>query len=144
MQIRKMTKQDVPRVSEIDRNCFSNPWSEKSFTTALEHIDYIYLVAEETEIVGYIGIWTSFESADLCHIAVEQKYRQKGIAQHLLSQAIEVCKEQQVERILLEVRSHNAPAVCFYKKNEFKQIAVRVGYYTKPVDDALIMEKVLS
>ena len=42
--------------------------------------------------------------------------------------------------IFLEVRESNQVAINFYKKNNFKQISIRKGYYSDPTEDAIIMK----
>ena len=70
--------------------------------------------------------------------------RQRGIGYRLLDYAVKTSKGQGLERLFLEVRSRNLPAVKLYTAYGFKQIAVRKGYYKDPDDDALIMLKAHS
>jgi ribosomal-protein-alanine N-acetyltransferase len=44
-----------------------------------------------------------------------------------------------VRRATLEVRRSNLPAVRLYEKLGFRVTSVRPDYYTKPVEDALIL-----
>lgn len=139
--IRDMKKEDIPEVSLLEEKIFSAPWSEKSFADALESPHNIYLVEErESRVAGYCGIWTSFEDSDLCNIAVSPEFRRKNIGESLLLEGIQRVKSMGVERILLEVRKTNEAAIGLYQKNGFRTIGVRKAYYTKPVEDAVLME----
>jgi len=57
----------------------------------------------------------------------------QGIAQELLDKI-------KTKDIFLEVRESNKKAINFYKKNNFKQISIRKGYYSDPTEDAIIMK----
>ena len=61
----RMAEKDIKEVCELEKSIFSSPWSEKSFLDAQKSRENVYLVAkEEGKIIGYCGIWTSFETAD--------------------------------------------------------------------------------
>lgn len=141
MQIREMTEGDLEAVAELEQQIFSNPWSGQSIQKAYEQEQNIYLIAEEEgEVAGYCGIWCSFDTADLCRIAVVPKWRRKGVASLLLDEAVKRCSLYQVQSLLLEVRASNMPAIYLYEKMNFQKIHVRKKYYRNPVADAWIMQ----
>lgn len=143
--IREMEWEDISKVAELERKIFSVPWSEKSFRDSFAAQDTIYLVeVSDGEIAGYCGIWISFDTADLCNMAVAHPYRRKGIAKRLLQEVFSLAKKRQVERILLEVRESNLNAIALYQKSGFQQIGIRKGYYHVPEEDAVLMECRLS
>ena len=45
MEIRKMTAAEVPQVAELEKLCFSLPWSEKSVAGELDNPLSLWLVA---------------------------------------------------------------------------------------------------
>ena len=47
-----------------------------------------------------------------------------------------------IEMFTLEVRESNEPAIKLYSKYGFESVGYRPGYYEKPTEDALIMNKV--
>ena len=53
MRIRQMTAEDIPAVAQIEKECFSQPWSEQGFLDGMK--DAIFFVAEDPQIAGYIG-----------------------------------------------------------------------------------------
>ena len=143
--IRAMQKEDAMAAAELEKRIFSVPWSEKSFLDAYASPDNIYLAAVSVEkIYGYCGIWISYETADLCNIAVAPECRREGIAEKMLRRAVKLSKERGVMKILLEVRQSNHAAICLYRKLGFAQIGVRRGYYHAPEEDALLMQLPLS
>lgn len=151
MLIRKMTLLDIPAVTEIEKECFSMPWSEQSLKESLEREDTLFLVCEENAgdidtasvITGYIGMYISFEEGDITNVAVGTCYRKKGYGEALVSKAKSLAAEKQLERILLEVRVSNAPAISLYKKMGFEELGLRKKFYEHPVEDALIMSCIL-
>ena len=137
----RMTEKDIKEVCELEKSIFSSPWSEKSFLDAQKSRENVYLVAkEEGKIIGYCGIWTSFETADLCNMAVDASCRKRGIGYTLLTEAIKIIKEMKVEKLLLEVRESNQTAISLYRKIGFETIGVRKAYYSAPTEDAILME----
>ena len=141
MIIRKMTPVDVPGVAAIEKLCFSQPWSEKSFLDSLERQDTVFLVcADETDTArAYVGMYVSFDEAEITNVAVDPQWRGLGYAQALIAEAKRCMKLQQIQRILLEVRDSNVPAISLYKKYGFFEIGIRKGFYEFPTEDARIM-----
>lgn len=153
MLVREMTLQDIPAVAEIENKCFSLPWSEQSLTDSVVRNDTLFLVCEEhlakdsnnedsvtSTIVGYIGMYLSFDEGDITNVAVAPDYRKKGYGKALVSSAIALAKEKQLEMVLLEVRVSNAAAISLYKKMGFEELGLRKNFYEHPVEDAIIMK----
>ncbi len=79
------------------------------------------------------------EDAELVFVCTHPLYRQQGIANKLLHDAI-VDLPTSVNSIVLEVRSQNAPAINLYTKMGFTTLGKRRGFYSFPEDDAVVME----
>ena len=111
----------------------------------IKNKNYNYLVAKNNDgkIIGYIGISYVLDSADIISIVVHKDYTQKGIATLLLQEIFAFAKENNIQKIMLEVRRSNIPAQKLYEKHGFKQIAIRNNYYDN-TEDALIYEKELQ
>ena len=145
MLIRKMTMADIPFVVEIEKQCFSLPWSEKSFEDSLSREDTIFLVCvdnvqmDET-ITGYMGLYVSFDEASVTNVAVSPAHRKKGYGEALVAAAKEAAKATGAENIFLEVRVSNEPAISLYKKLGFEELGIRKKFYEHPVEDAIIMK----
>ena len=145
MLIREMTFDDIASAVQIEKECFSLPWSEKSFRDSIERDDTLFLVCEECleenvkVVTGYIGMYISFDEGNITNVAVSPLYRKKGYGEALVFTAKEKAKEKQVEKIFLEVRVSNAPAISLYKKMGFEDLGVRKNFYDHPREDAGIM-----
>ena len=140
MLIRNMKSEDIQAVVEIEKNCFSLPWSEKSFEDSITRDDTIFLVCEDDVITGYIGLYLSFDEASITNVAVSPDFRKKGYGECLVTAAKEAAKESGAESIFLEVRVSNAPAISLYKKMGFEELGIRKNFYEHPVEDAIIMK----
>lgn len=150
MLIRRMTSEDINAAVEIEKQCFSIPWSEKSFQDSIARDDTIFLVCEAEEVInvtedtvscitGYIGMYLSFDEASITNVAVSPEFRKKGYGEQLVTVAKEVAKEVDVQTIFLEVRVSNEPAISLYRKMGFEELGVRKKFYEHPVEDAYIM-----
>ena len=142
MLIRNMTAEDIPAVVEIEKECFSLPWSEKSFAESIAREDTIFLVCVDNTdaITGYIGMYVSFDEASITNVAVASQFRKKGCGEQLVIAAKEAAKAAGAESIFLEVRVSNAPAISLYKKQGFENLGIRKKFYEHPVEDAIIMK----
>lgn len=140
LEIRRMTKEDLPEVAEIEADIFTMPWSAKGFGDAIENPYTLYLVAlEDGKIAGYCGLWQSFEEADITNVAVREECRGRHTGTMMLDRLMELGKEQGITRFTLEVRSSNSAAVRLYEKLGFSSVGIRKRFYEKPVEDAVIM-----
>ncbi len=141
--IRPWEKGDIPFIAEAEKECFPDPWSEKMIEATFSSRSFIGFVFEENgELVGCIGADYVFETADILLVATREKFRKKGVATSLFLAALGELKKREVERVLLEVRRDNAPAIACYEKIGFSKIGERENYYGSGVD-AIIMEKKL-
>ena len=142
MIIREMKASDVKAIAELEKCCFSDPWSENSIASELNNPLSYWLVAEvDGEVAGYVGSQSVLDAADMMNLAVSPKYRMQGIGQALVRNLVQHLQQNNVIALLLEVRVSNAPAIALYEKMEFVQVGRRPNYYHNPREDALILRK---
>ncbi len=140
MQIRNMLQTDIKAVAELEKKCFSQPWSENSLKESLQNNSYDFLVAEEAnKIIGYMGVTIILEEADVTNVAVDLDYRCQGVGTALIFHMLQLCRAKGVNAITLEVRSSNQAAIKLYEKMRFISVGVRKNFYEKPTEDAIIM-----
>ena len=78
MRIVKMQSEHVASVAEMERQCFSDPWSEKSVASELHNPLSLWLIAEVDGVVaGYVGSQTVLDSADMMNLAVSPSFRRQ-------------------------------------------------------------------
>ena len=95
------------------------------------------------ELAGYAILSVLFEDAELADIAVSPKFRRRGLADEMLARLEGEALAAGAERVLLEVRVSNAPAMRLYLKRGYVGCGVRPRYYADG-EDALIMQKRLA
>ena len=120
MRIRQMTAEDIPAVAQIEKECFSQPWSEQGFLDGMK--DAIFFVAEDPQIVGYIGMYRIPPEGEITNVAVTPKMRKKGCGRELLLRMQQWAEKHGIDRIVLEVRSGNEPAIHLYRTCGFEKI----------------------
>ena len=80
--------------------------------------------------------------ADELHInnlAVLPEVRRGGIGSALLEHVLRHGADSGAQRATLEVRQSNDAARILYERFGFTVAGVRRGYYSKPVEDALVL-----
>ena len=142
MIIENMTAAHVSQIAELEKLCFSDPWSEKSIETELSCRLSVWLVALEGEqVVGYVGSQTVIDESDMMNIAVHPGFRRRGIAEALVAELEAALRQRGSRALTLEVRDSNAPAIALYEKLGFSQVGLRKNYYRNPKEDARILRK---
>lgn len=142
MMILRMNEGHVAHVAQLEKICFSDPWSENSVASELKNKLALWLVAEEDgRVAGYIGSQTCGDESDVMNVAVHPDYRRRGIAEALVNALVEELKAIESRCLTLEVRASNVPAIALYEKLGFVEIGRRKNYYRNPKEDALIMRK---
>ncbi|MBQ2785646.1 MAG: ribosomal protein S18-alanine N-acetyltransferase [Oscillospiraceae bacterium] len=142
MKFTQMQECHVAQVAELERMCFSTPWSEKSIATELQNDLALWMVAlHDDTVVGYVGSQTVCGETDMMNVAVHPDWRRRGIGEILVEQLIVELKRRCSSSLSLEVRSSNAPAIALYEKLGFCQVGRRPNYYRNPKEDALILRK---
>ena len=144
MTVERMNATHVPQIAQLEKLCFSDPWSEQSIASELENrLSDWFVALEDGQVVGYVGSQTVIDGSDMMNIAVHPDHRRKGIAQALV-EALETClRNRDSKMLLLEVRDSNAPAITLYEKLGFLQVGLRKNYYRNPKEDARILRKEL-
>ncbi|MCC3870144.1 ribosomal protein S18-alanine N-acetyltransferase [Terrisporobacter mayombei] len=140
MIIRSMTMDDVDAVYIVEEDCFIDPWSKDSIKKELKNNLARYLVAQlDDKIVGYVGVWFVVDEGHITNVAVHSDYRGKKIGDKLVKEMVELCKENNIVAMTLEVRSSNTVAQNLYRKYGFKMGGIRKEYYSDNKEDAIIM-----
>ena len=125
-----LTSADVPAVVELEKDCFPDPWNERSWQESFARADFFGFALKEGErLVGFVCGVSLFEESELLKIAVAPVARGKGYGDVLLKALTATAKKRGAEKMFLEVREGNIPARKLYEKNAFEQTRVRKKYY---------------
>ncbi len=137
--VREMTESDITEIAELEKECFSEPWSENSLRDELTNETARFYVLRDTEkLLGYIGANNICNEVYITNVAVNGRYRGKGYGQILVNHLIKQSETERAFFITLEVRKSNENAIKLYEKCGFKLIGERKNFYSKPTEDALI------
>ena len=140
--IRPMECVDVEKVSKLEEEAFSMPWSCDDFLEMMEKDNARYYVAErDGHVLGACGVLMAVGEGNITNVVVDEKERNRGIGFKLLQYLIEDGLKNGLNAFTLEVRVSNEPAIHLYKKLGFFSEGIRPNFYEKPTEDAMIMWK---
>ncbi len=152
--IRPMAQEDVEAVSDLEKELFGpEAWSPEVLKSELAAESRYYFVDEEStpepndkpiRIRGYAGIWFDGSDAQIMTIGVAPADQGHHIGQALLGAVMNAASALHAQRMLLEVRVDNEPALALYKKNGFRLMGLRKRYYQPENIDAYTMECTVS
>jgi len=139
--IRQATVNDIDDIYEIERLCFPDPWSKDALYYEFEENPRaFYIVAElDSQVVGYAGLWWIANEGHITNVAVRPGFRNRKIAEGIMSVLIDFTLQEGIRHYTLEVRPSNQPAINLYSKFGFEVEGRRKAYYANNGEDALIM-----
>ncbi len=144
VRIVPMTNEYLNDVAELERTCFSNPWSRNMLAEELENACSAFLVALDAEngsVVGYAGLLARRGRGLHHQMAVRPDCRRGGVAGQLLDVFIRFAEGSGLAFLTLEVRESNYAAIALYGSRGFRGEGRRKNYYDHPKEDAIIMTK---
>jgi len=143
--IREMTENDLPAVLAIEKDLFTDPWSEGMFREDLVSNTAFPFVAEAAgQIIGYAILLIILDDGHLTNIAVGRPYQRKSVAKRIVTFILQDALARGLAQVILEVRPANTAAIALYKSFGFDVISRRKKYYRNPVEDCLVMRRRLS
>lgn len=143
MQIRSWEQKDITKLAEMERRCFSDPWTEQMLADTLKlPVYHGFLVEEQGEILGYASLIVVCEDAEVGNIAVDLPFRGRGISKVLMDAMHQRARSLGATQCFLEVRVSNAVAISLYEKYGYEKYGVRAKYYADR-EDAFVMKKSL-
>ena len=140
MDFRRSVPADATGIAKLEEEIFSDPWSYRDVQDLIcTEGSMCFTAIDGGEVIAYVIGRLIAPEGEIYRVAVKPEKRQRGIGYRLLDYAVKTSKGHGLERLFLEVRSKNLPAVKLYTAYGFKQIGLRKNYYKNPTDDALIM-----
>ena len=146
VRIVPMTADHLDQVAELERICFSTPWSRNMLAEELDNLLSAFLVAldDSGRVVGYAGLQVILDEGYITNIAVRPECRRRGVAAKLLQVFLDFGQANRLSFLTLEVRASNYDAIALYGSRGFRSMGRRKNYYEHPREDALIMTKELT
>ena len=133
---------DLDGVLEVESESFTNPWTREMYTWELQNRTVCHIFVARTHgcsVAGFCAFWLVLDEIHINNVAVRPQFRGHGIGSALLHHALAEAKQLGARRATLEVRASNTAARRLYERLGFYVAATRRNYYTKPVEDALIL-----
>ena len=138
-------KQDqIDQILELEKICFSEPWTREMLLSQMPDESHIFLIAEQGgRVLGYVGLMHVLDEGYISNVAVAPDARRRGIGKGLITELQRRAVENKLAFITLEVRESNLSAIELYKKCEFFRVGLRKNYYENPRENAVLMTKLL-
>ena len=133
---------DLTGVLEVEEESFTNPWTRDMYEWELQnrsvcHIDIVRTT--ECRVAGFCAFWVVFDEIHINNVAIRPRYRGLGMGTALMQHVLRGGPALGARRATLEVRASNSGALRLYQRLGFYVAGTRKHYYTKPVEDALIL-----
>ena len=143
VRIVPMTADHLDEVAELERICFTTPWSRNMLAEELDNYLSAFLVAldDQDHVVGYAGLQAVLDEGYITNVAVFPPYRRRGVAGKLLDVFLRFARANHLAFLTLEVRPSNAAAIALYTRFGFREAGRRRNYYDLPREDALILTR---
>jgi ribosomal-protein-alanine N-acetyltransferase len=141
---------DVPVIVDLERRCFSHPWSSRHFRDALRNAPRSRILVLRAPfgpadagrgIRAYSVVQAVADEMHVHNLAVRPEERRRGLGRLLMELALDWGRRRGARRAFLEVRPSNAAALSLYASLGFRTISLRRRYYQHPTEDALVLEK---
>lgn len=136
-----MIEADIPRVAELEKLIFTDPWPEKVYreTFTIPGVEYVVVCDDDTgEIVGAAGVRNIVGTGEITNVMLLSDYRGRGIGKQMLIQLLERGRKLGANDFTLEVRESNTVAIKLYESLGFESAGKRPGFYSNPAEDAVI------
>jgi len=143
--IRPASLADVTALAELERVCFSDPWTAAGIRETIQYETARAFVAQDDgRIVGYVMARISGEEGEILDLAVLPRLRRRGIGRQLLVAVWTALGSEGVRELFLEVRESNRAAIELYSGHGFRPVGLRPRYYRNPAEDALVLRAALT
>jgi ribosomal-protein-alanine N-acetyltransferase len=122
-------------------------WPFDSYAKLANSPGGVLLVCESEPhgpVMGFIAARQVAEEAEILNIAVDPKFRRRGMASALLLAALAEFRRSVVLRVFLELRDSNLTARSLYLRYGFVISGRRKDYYQQPTEDAVCMQTRLA
>jgi ribosomal-protein-alanine N-acetyltransferase len=155
-----MQAADLDEVLAIESVSHIHPWTKGNFSDSLAAGHWAYCIRplldqanisfgsylDPQVLWAYCILYPAVDELHLLNITVSPKLRKLGLGSRMMVAIEGVAAQQNIPRIILEVRPSNESAFNLYKKLDYEQIGIRKNYYpanpeSGKREDAIVMAK---
>jgi len=146
----RLTADDAPLLQPLEEQVNLAFWGLDNYRRFLEEMpEYFGCKAVvlsdggKGQLIGFFLARSIYEDLEILKIGVFPGCQRQGIGTQLMETAYAEGMRRGCNRCFLEVRKSNESALHFYYTHNFRIAGTRLNYYTDPVEDAWIMERML-
>ncbi len=135
LHVEPATTADADSVTRLHAQGFYRGWPRDDFAAYLadpRHTPTYVACDSRHRIAGFAMLRLTLDEAELMTIAVDPRWRGRGVGRALLDAGLADLMMSPARRIFLEVAADNAPALALYRRHGFAEIGRRDGYYARP------------
>jgi ribosomal-protein-alanine N-acetyltransferase len=139
IEILPMTKESALLVAELEKLCFSDPWSYETLCSEGIRAEAEFLCAfVEGKFAGYAGMLCVLDEGQICNVAVCPPFRRMGVGEALMAAQRSAGLARGLSVMMLEVRAGNTAAQKLYEKLGWEKVGVRRNFYSHPREDGVL------
>lgn len=141
VSLRALRESDLNAVMAIELRGYPFPWTRGIFIDCLR-ADYPGLAMERDGLlVGYGVLSIAADEAHVLNICIDPLAQSRGLGRQLLRALVRLAADRGAQRVFLEVRPSNTPALALYHSEGFNEIGRRPRYYpaAQGREDAVVM-----
>ncbi len=138
---RPMRVEDIERVIRVENSAYPFPWTSTIFRDCIKAGYDCWLLDREDALVGYGVLSCAAGEAHVLNLCVAPSEQGSGQGRRILARLLDLARWHHAERVFLEVRPSNSPALALYHAAGFNEIGRRPNYYpdNRGREDALVM-----
>lgn len=133
--IRLMIRRDMDDVMEIERQAFSEPWSEDDMTSHLRQRNCIAMVAErDTRVVGFMVFLLHKDCIALANLAVADDCRRQGAGTAMIDTLKNKLTNDRRRRVMSVVSERDVTSQLFFRSQGFLAKAIHKDVFAAGCD----------
>ena len=133
---------DLEGVLNVESETFTSPWTREMYAWELQNRSVCHILVVRTferPVVGFCAFWLVVDEIHINNVAILPELRGQGLGTVLMKRVFEEAAALGAKRATLEVRASNDGARRLYERLGFYVAGTRRGYYSNPVEDALVL-----
>ena len=142
--VERLSREHLGAVVEIERLCFSEPWSANALELLLSPEAEGFVALSNGQVAAYGGMLWAPDEGQITNVAVHPDHRREGLGRAVLDALLLEAERHGAVQVSLEVRESNEAAIALYTHAGFTVAGRRKRFYRNPAEDALVMLKTIG